>query len=457
MRHHDVTGGCGPALPAAFYDDPQLTAALARLDFGPVFRRVSAEKHWSQTVLGGLLGLDQAAISKIENGRRRLTEATIIIRVANVLGIPAGKLGFRHGVTVELTGQEGSWVEQRRDFMDQVAGLAFGVAVDPHRLMALFPQAEPTGTRHLGAADIEAIEQATVGYVRQDHAEGSGMIRDTAVFHLRSTLPLLDAQVPAELRPRLMIAIAWLATITGWMSFDVTQHDAARQFWLIGLGLARGSEHPLGSDLSAFLLYDMAAQARHLDRPDEALKLVHFGEAVAVGAPALSPSTAGLLARAAASAHAVRGDAAGCDRALGQMQECFARIDLATRLPWGGYLDDATLAALQGGVHYALAQSEGDPAAASRAVALLHPAVNHFGPDRALARAIHLPSLAGAHALAGDVDTAVSVGHQAIDAVTSVHSPRAYAGLHRLHTVLKPLHTSPGVAELRERLTTTAT
>jgi transcriptional regulator with XRE-family HTH domain len=108
-RHHDVSGVCGPALPAAFYDDPRLTAALARLDFGPVFRRVSAEKHWSQTALGGLLGLDQAAISKIENGRRRLTEATIIIRVANVLGIPAGKLGFRHGVTVEPTGQKGGW------------------------------------------------------------------------------------------------------------------------------------------------------------------------------------------------------------------------------------------------------------------------------------------------------------------------------------------------------------
>jgi hypothetical protein len=156
--------------------------------------------------------------------------------------------------------------EQRRDFLDQVAGLAFGAAVDPHRLMALFPWAEPTGTRHLGAAD---------------------------------------------------------------------------------------------------------------------------------------------------------------------------------------------LAALQGGVHYALARPERDPVAASRTVALLHPAVHHFGPDRARARALRLPTLAGAHALAGDVDTAVSVGHQAVDAVTSVYSPRAYVGLHRLHTVLEPLRTSPGVAELRERLTAT--
>jgi hypothetical protein len=75
-----------------------------------------------------------------------------------------------------------------------------------------------------------------------------------------------------------------------------------------------------------------------------------------------------------------------------------------------------------------------------------------FGPDYARSRALYLPELAGAHALAGDSDTAVSVGHQAIDAVTAVHSPRAYDRLHVLRTVLEPLHTSPGVAELRERL-----
>lgn len=67
-----------------------------------------------------------------------------------------------------------------------------------------------------------------------------------------------------------------------------------------------------------------------------------------------------------------------------------------------------------------------------------------------------LTKLAGVHALTGDADTAVTIGHQAIDAVTAVSSPRAYDRLHTLHTVLEPLHTSPGVADLRDRLSTTA-
>jgi hypothetical protein len=57
---------------------------------------------------------------------------------------------------------------------------------------------------------------------------------------------------------------------------------------------------------------------------------------------------------------------------------------------------------------------------------VLRHAVEGFGPDYARSRALYLPDLAGAHALAGDTDTAVMLGHQAVEAVTAVHSPRVY-------------------------------
>ncbi|MGH3831824.1 MAG: hypothetical protein ACRDRS_15490 [Pseudonocardiaceae bacterium] len=69
---------------------------------------------------------------------------------------------------------------------------------------------------------------------------------------------------------------------------------------------------------------------------------------------------------------------------------------------------------------------------------------------------MYLPDLAGAHAITGDIDTAVTLGHHAIDAVTALHSPRAHDQLRGLNTALEPLHTSAGVAELRDRLTSTA-
>ncbi len=122
-----------------------------------------------------------------------------------------------------------------------------------------------------------------------------------------------------------------------------------------------------------------------------------------------------------------------------------------------GHADYQTgMSDFQGATHYTLAMAGRDPGVAMRAVALLGPAVDGFGPSYARLQALYLPDLAGAHAIAGDTDTAVRVGHQAVDTVTALHSPRAYDKLRVLNTVLNPLHTSPGVAELRDRLTATA-
>lgn len=46
-----------------------------------------------------------------------------------------------------------------------------------------------------------------------------------------------------------------------------------------------------------------------------------------------------------------------------------------------------------------------------------------------------------------------TVGHQAADAISALSSPAARDRLRILNTVLELLHTSPDVAELRDRLT----
>ncbi|MGH3936060.1 MAG: hypothetical protein ACRDS1_13980 [Pseudonocardiaceae bacterium] len=346
----------------------------------------------------------------------------------------------------------------RRDFVQHVATLTLSVAgmagLDIDRLTALLPHADPTGTRHLGVSDVEVIEQATAAFIRQDFATGAGPIRDLAVAQLHSVLPLLDAQMTAEVRPRLYLATARLATQAGWMSFEVNQHDAARRLWMIALEVARNTDHPLGTDQTVYLLYDMAQQAVHLGRPEEALRLVHLGHAATAGPHPVSAATSCCLASIQAQAHAAQSDATSYGLALGQATERFSSIDPATTPPLVAHVGDAVFSGKQGIAHYTLAMAGGDPGAAGRAVPLLRHAVDHLGPDYARIRAIWLPDLAGAHALAGDTDTAVSVGHQAVDAVTALHSPRAYDQLRVLNTVLEPLHTSTGVAELRDRLGT---
>ncbi|MGH3717979.1 MAG: helix-turn-helix domain-containing protein [Pseudonocardiaceae bacterium] len=445
-------------LPPGFYDQVPLLAALEDLEFGRVFLAIRAHAEWSQDSLGEYLGFEQSRVSAIENGKRPLHDLGTVIRVANRLAIPAGRLGFTHGVTVSggtTAGRKGSGVN-RRNLVEHIAGLTLvsGLAgLDIDRLTALLPDAEPTGTRHVGAADVEAIEKATAEFVRQDFATGAGPVRGLAVGQLRSVLPLLDAEMTEEVRPRLYLATAHLAVVTGWMSFEVNQDDAARRLWTIGLNITRDAEHPQAGDLTGYLINNLAGQAVRMGRPDEALRMIHLAHAATTGSHAVSASTTSCLALTQAQAHAAQGDATACDQALDQAAAQFSRTDPQTRPAWGAHVSDAVISASQGVVSYELALTRRDPRVAGRAVLLLRRAVDGVGPDYARPRARYLSDLAGAHAIAGDVDTAVTLGHQAIDAVTALHSPRAYDQLRVLNTALEPLHTSAGVAELRDRLT----
>ncbi|MGH3798513.1 MAG: hypothetical protein ACRDSP_27050, partial [Pseudonocardiaceae bacterium] len=409
---------------------------------------------------GQLVGLDREQISAIERGTRHLRDVRIAARVASRLLIPPGHLGFGTGATVAAGGPHGrkvvSWMD-RRIFVSHVAALALGAkalgGLDVDRLTALLPQAEPTGTRHVGAGDVAAIEQSAEAFSRQDFAQGSAYFRDAAVAQLHSVLPLLKAQMAPDVRPRLFLATGYLAMMAGWISFEVRQHEAARRLWTIGVDVARHTDDPQGVDLSSYLLYDMALQAVELDRPDEALRLAQIGQATALGAHQVSGSTSSALAYIQARALAAQGAAAASDRALGQVSDRFEAIDQNNLSPWGRcFVGETHLASCQGSVHHSLALATGDQKTADRSVALLRSAVQGFGPEYARVRASDLVDLAGAHAIAGDTDTVVTVGHQALEAVEVVHSPRTRDKLRSLSTVLEPMNASPGVAELRERL-----
>lgn len=153
----------------------------------------------------------------------------------------------------------------RRDFGQHIAALTLGVAgaagLDLDRLIALLPQSAPTGTRRVGVADVEIIEHLTAGFRSQDFAGGAELVREAAVAQVHTVLPLLGAQLAAELRPRMLLAAAELATQAGWLSFVVNQHEAARRLWMIALSLARKADHPHSTDLTVYLLADMTLQA----------------------------------------------------------------------------------------------------------------------------------------------------------------------------------------------------
>jgi transcriptional regulator with XRE-family HTH domain len=91
-----------PTLPAGFYTNPDVVAALADYEFGRFFRIARTNLRMTQEQFGLLVGLAQSRICKIENGIR-LRDIESVARFASVLGTPPDLLGFNVSTTQRLS------------------------------------------------------------------------------------------------------------------------------------------------------------------------------------------------------------------------------------------------------------------------------------------------------------------------------------------------------------------
>ncbi|MFD2422428.1 helix-turn-helix domain-containing protein [Amycolatopsis pigmentata] len=447
-------------VPDGFYDDAGLRAALASYDFGAVFTAVREHTGLSQLQLADLLGLSQSRVSAVERGERRLTHVKLAARIAAVLRIPAPLLGFPSDASAEAIGsvaaEEVSWLE-RRDFLALVTAATLGSRLHPEleRLSTLLPsQAEPVTRRRIAAADVDAIEAITDGFRRSDFAHGGGLCRAAAVAQLQQVRQLDDAVCAPEVRLRLLVATAELASMTGWIAYDVDDHDAARRLWTYALDTARRAEdHPRAPDLTVDVLLDMAHQALHLDRPGEALQLVQLASATAANRKhPVSTITEGYISAVLGWCRATLGETQPTRRAIGQAQETYAAADSATTPPWAWFVTDAEITAQQGHSLYLLSLKR--PEVAPEAIERLNHAAAGYDASYERSRAMILPPLAAVQFQAGDIDAAVATGYDAVSAIGGLSSTRGYARLRVLDSIAAQFARKPEVTELRQHIRT---
>jgi transcriptional regulator with XRE-family HTH domain len=440
-------------VPADFFDTPPLRSALASYDFGSVFRAVRLQAKLTQEELGLIVGLHQPRVSAIERGAHKIRDVALVARIASTLGVPAPLLGFHSSPVGSVHGKEVTWMD-RRDFFGAVAAIALGAGLHPEleRLEALLPlRSDSPPPRRIGTSDVEAIQETTEAFRRSDYRHGGGLSRAAAVAQLGYVLKLQDAQCSDQVEAQLLLATADLAMAAAWMAYDVEQNEAARRLWMVALDTARRADHSLAADLTVVLLLDLAHQALHLRRPDEALRLVQLAATTATTRRyPVSASTRSYIAAALAWCHASLGDAESCWRALGDAEQTYATVDPATAPPWGANVTPAEIAAQHGHSYYLLARTE--PSHAPKAVEHLRVAVEGFGAAYARSRAVNLPGLASSYFYAGDVNEAVTTGHAAVTEIGTLSSIRAYARLAALDETASPFANDSAVADLRERI-----
>ena len=442
-------------LPPDFYTRPDVIAALADYDFGAFFKAVRAELRVTQDEFGRLSGLAQSRICKVENGGLRLRDVGTVAHLAQVLAVPAGLLGFAPG-----SGDEGrvDWMD-RRDFMAVVTALAVGgptEAVGAHgwdaRTVGAARSTDSTDVpRRIGASDVARIEAVTATFRDWGFRWGGGYCR-TAVAGQLGWVQAIGKQaiIPTEaVRRRLLVATADLANVAAFSNYDLEQHSEARRLWMITLDAAREGHNP---NLAGQALRYLAHQALHVERPDEALRLVRLAYAMTADPEHISPNLASSsIAALEAWGHAAAGNATLCDRAVDKAAMFFADSGSEERPPWLVHFNETELHALQGHAYDILARRVPDGAA--RAIPVLEKVVEQFGPEYARSRTINLVGLASANLRDPDhVANGVSAGYEALNGLRTLSSPRALTRLRRLDQVAARHAARPEVAEFRADL-----
>jgi len=325
----------------------------------------------------------------------------------------------------------------------------------------MVPEQGVAPLRRVGASDVERIEAATAAFRDWDYRCGGGVVLPAVAAQLRWVVRTGRTAVTAseEIRRRLLVATADLANLVAWVHYDVERHDEASRLWLTALDAAREAKQP---SLTGSILWRMAHQALHRERPAEALGLLRLAAPTTAEPGNPAPDlAASRLAAYEAWCHAALGNADGRERAIGRAEEHYADVGRAAGAapPWDRGFSRVELVALRGHTYHVLAaaapHADQQTAAvlAAKAGPLLAEAVAGRGEGEVRTRVLNMIGLAASCFQRREgIEEGIALGHRALDGAAELSSPRTRSRLRALAAATGPYEGDADVAELRERL-----
>nr|WP_240981069.1 helix-turn-helix transcriptional regulator [Streptomyces sp. N502] len=86
-------GGAVPRVEEGFWADPAVEAAVRAWDLGVVVRLFRQHTGLSQAAVARLVNIDQAEVSRLERGRKKIRDRRQLAQWSEALGVPVGLLG----------------------------------------------------------------------------------------------------------------------------------------------------------------------------------------------------------------------------------------------------------------------------------------------------------------------------------------------------------------------------
>jgi len=339
-----------------------------------------------------------------------------------------------------LDATAGGAVLDRRGFLLLSAGAAVTIAdqwlsVEPLQLVSVLRG----GRIDPGLADC--FEQRLPALRQMDATLGGGNVRSLVDTELRLVTDLLAKGSYSEsIGQRMFSVAAELGRIAGWTSFDAGYHAAAERYWVAALRAAHTADDRA---LGANILKCMSLQRVDTDRADEALALARTAREGAKGAP---DRVRAMLTVRQARTHAVRGEAADCERLLVEADHAMSRADEGASPAWASYFDHAEYCAQVAACYLLLRRHQATDHWLTQSLSLQ--------PDeRSRDRATYLIWRADTVLSLGDVEHACALVGQAVPDIAAARSVRNQRRLVDIHERLTHYQT-PAVRTLDEQVRT---
>lgn len=298
---------------------------------------------------------------------------------------------------------------------------------------------------------IQQIEQSIPLLQQLDDAKGGGSSLGYVGAQLRAiALVLHEGGYTPAATHRLIVAMADLAQLAGWMAFDASQHGLAQRYFFTGLRAAHDAGY---TAMAAHILADLSFQAASRGQHSDGITL---GEAAQRHATRASAGVRASVGSRLAYAYAASGRSREFDNTYLAACDTFAGRDPAKDPAWlyymtPGHLDcQAGYALILAGRNHLASGDQAGRSMLRRGAALLRTGA-HDRPlgDASQRRALYEGAwLALAYTARGDLTGACDETRTAMMRLGPVRSPRSNNLLHQLSADLRHRTRNPHVADL---------
>jgi tetratricopeptide (TPR) repeat protein len=462
-----------PDVPAAFWDSDQLRDALAAWHMGRV---VHAYRHHPfhgrrplpQEQVAGWLGITQAQLSRVETGPP-VQDLDRLRRWARTLKIPADLLWFqlpeqswhpgsqieRHDGPAALAPSSGrllvaEWTPQSTaalleqldaDDQTQIQTPAVAIRMAHEWLVHPPPQlVEVRAGRRIGERLVRKSEHRVEQLRHMDDFIGGGDLHELVERELRAAIQVANEATYTEaLGRRLLVVVADLCQLAGWVVTDAGMTGAAERYYTAGIQAAHAANDPaLAANLISLLSYLYANTGRR----DDAVLLAHTAWQGAKRQA--SATTQALLHERIAWAHARAGELRHTQRALDEADRFYARRNPADDPGWVYWLNHEEMQIMAGRCYTELRQP-------LRAEPLLRAALDRYSDDLAREVSLYASWLADSYVQAGEIDEAAAQASRSLLLSTRVNSSRARERRRLLWARLRPHRQAKAVRQFEEQ------